>query len=492
MQKILPLLFSLFCLFSHALYSQQWGYVTLVARQNTNSVQLLDTNNMVVKQWSNLPGNTGYSAYMTEGGELWRTVVAPGSSFMGGGICGRVQKVAWNGALLFDYTVSDANQVSHHDICPLPNGNVLLIVYVRKTAAQVQAAGATVNQERWTEKIIELKPTGLNTATIVWEWHLWDHLVQNLYPTKNNYQPSIIDHPELLNINYNNSGNRRDWVHMNGIDYNAELDQIVVSSHYLNELWVIDHSTTTAQAASHAGGNSGKGGDFLYRWGNPAAFGAAGATNFNVVHDAHWVPADCPRAGWLCGFNNYGVSNSVSAVDLFQPPWDGTQYTHTPGQAYLPATFGYRHQANGFSSNMSSSQQLPNGNMLICLATSGKIYEINANGDQIWQYSAPASFIPQASRYSRCYLENPLVNVNTPDPAICSGGSTALSITASATNVNSYTYAWSPSDGLSNPAVANPVVSGITDSTVYTVTVTTAGGCTTTASVTVAVFPTPD
>lgn len=491
MQKFLPVLFSLFFLCSHALFGQKWGYVTLVAKQNTNSVQLLDTNNMVVKQWSNLTGNNGYSAYLTKGGDLWRTVVATGGSFMGGGICGRIQKVAWNGTLLFDYTVSDANQISHHDICPLPNGNVLLIVYVRKTAAETQAAGATVNQERWSEKVIELKPTGLNTATIVWQWHLWDHLVQNLYPTKNNYQTSILDHPELLNVNYNNPANRKDWVHMNGIDYNAELDQIVVSSHFLNELWVIDHSTTTAEAASHSGGNSGKGGDFLYRWGNPAAYGATGTTNFNVVHDAHWVPADCPRAGWLGGFNNNGVSNSISAVDLFQPPWDGTQYTHTPGQAYLPATYGYRHQANGYSSNMSCSQQLPNGNMLICLATAGKIYEINANGTQIWQYSSPSSFIPQASRYSRCYLENPVATVQTPDPAICSGGSAPLGVSAAATNVNSFTYAWSPNDGLSASNISNPVVSGITDTTVYTVTITTPGGCTATATVSVEVLPGP-
>jgi len=35
---------------------------------------------------------------------------------------------------------------------------------------------------------------------------------------------------------------------------------------------VIDHSTTTAQAAGHSGGTYGKGGDLLYRWGNPNAY----------------------------------------------------------------------------------------------------------------------------------------------------------------------------------------------------------------------------
>jgi hypothetical protein len=40
-------------------------------------------------------------------------------------------------------------------------------------------------------------------------------------------------------------------------------------------LWVIDHQTTTAQAASHTGGRYNKGGDLLYRWGNPQTYDPA-------------------------------------------------------------------------------------------------------------------------------------------------------------------------------------------------------------------------
>ncbi len=483
--QLISLLTTLFTLHVHA---QQWGYATLIAKSNSNIVSLIDTNNTVLKQWTNLSGNTGYSSYLTEGGILWRSVVATGNQFSGGGMCGRVQKIAWDGTLLFDYVVSNANECSHHDICPLPNGNVMLIVYEKKTAAEVQAAGGSVNAVRWTEKIIELKPTGLNTATIVWQWNLWDHLVQNLYPTRANYQTSIVQHPELLNINYNN--NITDWVHMNGIDYNAELDQIVVSSHFLNEMWVIDHSTTTAQAAGHSGGNADKGGDFLYRWGNPAAYGAAGSTIFNVVHDAHWVPAGCPRAGWLVGFNNKGVSSNATAVDLFQPPLNGYNYDLTLGLAYAPATYGYRHPANGYSSNMGSSQELPNGNMLICLATASKVYEINAAGTQLWSYTSTGA-IPQAKRYSRCFMESASATVLTNNPAMCPEGSASLDIAAAANGVSSFTYNWAPATGLSNASIRNPVVSGIASDIAYTVTVSTPGGCTATATIPVTVHPSP-
>jgi len=486
-----PLLF-LLILLSIPASAQKWGYATLIARLNANYVQLVDTNSVVVKQWNNLPGNTGYSAYLTEGGDLWRTAVVPGNSFQTAAAHGRIQKIAWDGTILFDYTYSTANHCLHHDISPMPNGNVLVFAYVRKTAAEVQAAGATINQERWTERILELQPTGLNTANIVWEWNLWDHLVQNLYPNRNNYQPSILANPGRLNINYNNSGNNRDWIHMNSIDYNAELDQIVVSSRYMYEVWVIDHSTTTAEAATSSGGNSGKGGDFIYRWGNPAAYTAPGQAVFNVIHDAHWVPKGSPREGWLGVFNNFGISSNMSSTDLWEAPWDGTQYSYTPGQAYLPSTYGFRQSASGFSGNMSSTQQLPNGNMLVCLAAAGRVQELGPNGNLLWQYNTNFSWIPKAWRYSRCFIENPKIAVANPAPTICSGGTTQLNITPSATNANSFSYEWSPADGLSSATVQNPVVSGISDSTIYTVKITTPNGCSATASIPVNVSPLPD
>ena len=274
-----------------------------------------------------------------------------------------------NGNVIWDYVYSTVNYCSHHDICPMPNGNVLLIAYELRTAAEVVAAGSKSNIIMWPDKIVEVKPTGATTGEVVWEWKSFDHLVQNVDPSKKNYYPSISDHPELLDINYKTT---KDWLHMNGVDYNAELDQIAFSSHNLNDIYVIDHSTTMAEAASHSGGKYGKGGDLLYRWGNPQAYGASRAANFKVVHDAHWVPAGCPRAGSLVGFNNQGVSNTKSSVDIITPPYtDYRNYSKTAGAAFEPTTYTYRHAANGFTSNEGGSQQLPNGNMIVCVAKAG-------------------------------------------------------------------------------------------------------------------------
>ncbi|MFM7015198.1 MAG: aryl-sulfate sulfotransferase [Bacteroidota bacterium] len=401
------------------LFAQQWGDYTLYAIQNQSTANLLDTNGTIVKTWTFAStAKTGYSTYMLPGGTLLRAVSRTGNSFSGGPICGQVQKVDWNGNVVWDFVYSTTNYCTHHDICPMPNGNVLLIAYERKTATEVSAAGCSQSIEMWPDKIVEVQPTGATTGTVVWEWHAWDHLVQNVDPSKPNYYASIVDHPELLNVNYNT---QKDWMHMNGVDYNPILDQVIFSSHNLNEWFVIDHSTTTAEAASHAGGNAGKGGDFLYRWGHPVNYNATGSSILNVTHDAHWIPEGVPNAGRLVGFNNNGVSSSVSSVDQVDAPRVNYNYSHTVGTAYLPATYTSRLACTGHSSNMGNSQQLPNGNQLVCIATSGLIYEVNAAGTTIWSKQLTGS-CPQAFRYDTCYANN----VAPAIPTITSVGASGL------------------------------------------------------------------
>lgn len=466
----------------YQLIAQKWGYVTLIAPGNSNSVNLLDTNSSVVKSWTNLSGQTAYSSHLMPGGILWRSVGAPNAIFRGGGITGRIQKVDWNGKILFDYTISDNTQCAHHDFCPLPNGNVLVIVYVIKTAAESTAKGGP-NASRYSEKLIELKPTGVNTAEIVWEWHLWDHLCQNTNAALSNYVSSIVNNPHMLNINYQN--NKNDWVHMNGVDYNEGLDQIVLSSHFLNEMWVIDHSLNKSETSKNTGGKYGVGGGFLYRWGNPAAYGASGPTVFKVMHDAHWVPKDAPRAGFLTAVNNQGVSNNQTAADYFQSSWDGTKYVKSPGQAYLPVNYSFRHSANGYTSNMGSCQELPNGNLLICLATASKVYEVDSTGKQLWVYQGNAP-IPQAFRHSKCFIENPQASVSASTMFVNPGESVDLNCSVVATAATGLKYNWSPVQGLSDSTLPNPIAKPNLTTT-YTVTVTSAAGCSATASITIAV-----
>lgn len=397
-----------------ASYAQKWGDFTLYATQNGTTAVLLDTMSTpgTFHTWTfSSTAKTGYSTYLLPGGYLLRTVSKSGNSFSGGPICGQVQKVDWNGNVVWDYVYSTTNYCTHHDIEPMPNGNVLLIAYERKTAAEVTAAGGSSAIEMWPDKIVEIQPTGATTGTVVWEWHAWDHLMQNVDPNKANYVTSISAHPELLNINY---AQQKDWLHMNGVSYNEQLNQIAFTCHNMSEIYVIDHSTTTAQAASHSGGNSGKGGDILYRWGNPQAYSAGTSANqvLKVTHDAHWVPQGCPRAGYLVAFNNGGqTSPQKSCVDMVNPPVNGFTYTLS-GTAYSPSTYDRRHVGIGYTSNMGGSQQLPNGNMLVTIALSGLIYEVDSNNNVLWTKTVSGA-VAKAYRYSACYIAGAIPPVPT-------------------------------------------------------------------------------
>jgi hypothetical protein len=407
---------------SFHLHAQQWGYYTLIAPQTT-SAYLVDTDGVVKKTYT-FTGSTGYSAYMLPGGTIVRSVSSGGSG--GGGSTGMVQKVDSSNTILWSYS----NAYLHHDICPMPNGNILMIVTDPKTTTDATTAGVTSGIALNSEMILEIQPSGTSGGTIVWQWKLWDHICQSANSAKTTtYVSNTADHPEMLNINY--SSTTADFFHMNGIDYNPYRDQIVVSSHYLNQIFVIDHSTTTAQAATHAGGNAGKGGDFLYRWGNPASYGATGTTNFSTVHDAHWVPQDVNTyANDLGGFNNLGGASSKSAADLVIPPYNG-DYSFNWGTngVYTPTTYSWRYQSTSSCSNMGNHEQLPNGNTLMCVA-GVSVMEVTSTGTTLWSYTTNKS--PQAHRYSQCYY----LGKQPTKPTISASGNT---LTCSTTGTS---YQW--------------------------------------------------
>jgi hypothetical protein len=451
----------IFILFvSTSLFGQKWGDYTLYSVMNSNTTSLLDTTGAVVKTWTHsASAKSGYSCYLMPGGYLWRSVAKSGNSFSGGPINGEIQKVDWNGNIVWDYIYSTTEYCTHHDICPMPNGNVLVIAYERKSAAEVAAAGGSFSSEVWPDKVVEIQPTGATTGNIVWEWKIWDHIVQNKDNTKPSYAANVLDHPELLNVNYKL---QKDWIHMNGVDYNPILDQVAVSSHNTNEWYVIDHSTTMAEAASHTGGNSGKGGDFLFRWGNPAAYGASGTAVLNVTHDVHWIPEGVPNAGRLVGFNNKGVSSSKSSVDQIDPPVNGYNYDHTAGSAFGPTNYT-RHACNGYTSNAGNSEQLPNGNMFVCIALSGSLYEIDPAGNTIWSKTITGA-AQQAHRYDKCFTDNE-------PPAIPTISASGSALTSSAAT----TYQWYK-NGVKLSGETNQTYT-TTDSGIYIVRATNASGC---------------
>lgn len=371
------------------------GFV-LFAPTRSNTTYLIDRCGKEVKSWTSTY-NPGLSCYLLSDGTLLRTGVVQSQSFNAGGHGGVIEKIDWNGNVIWTYFISDATNWQHHDVKALPNGNILVIAWESKTNTQAIAKGRNpllVPTTLWSEQILEIQPTGATGGNIVWEWHLWDHLIQDFDNTKPDFG-AVNTNPQLLNINYNATAGNSDWIHLNSIDYNVALDQILVSSRVLNEIWVIDHSTSSAEAASHSGGNSGNGGDFLFRWGNPLAYNTGTSTQFFGQHNAQWIQTGLPYENHIMVFNNGNgrTGGNYSTIEIINPPVDGFNYTSS--LPYLPATTSWIYNdgnPNNFYAQLTSGcQQLSNGNVLFCNGPKGTFKEISASGSILWEYINPVS-----------------------------------------------------------------------------------------------------
>lgn len=430
------------------------GY-TLITPLKSVRALLLDMDGKIVHTWQTqlAPGN---SVYLLDNGNLLRCVrIVDGGIFEGGGIGGRVQELAPDGSVVWDYTLAEEFRHHHHDIEPMPNGNILLIVWERISHDKALSLGRDPklmeSGELWPDMIVEVKKTGPTSGAIVWEWHTKDHLIQDFDRDKPNYG-EIAANPGRLDINADRrtaepphgpppggpgrgppggpgggpgprpdgaadddrmrqlgyvggqakgkDGKTRnvkgaDWMHVNGIDYDAALDQIVFSSPKMSEFYVIDHSTTTDEAKGSTGGKRGKGGDFLYRWGNPAIYASGGSVEQRLFHqhDAQWIESGLNGAGHFLVFNN-GPGRAdppFSSVDEIVPPLraDGT-YALDPSGRFGPDqptwSYGRKESERFFSSFISGAQRLKNGNTLICSGENGRIFEVTADGEIVWEY----------------------------------------------------------------------------------------------------------
>jgi hypothetical protein len=331
------------------------------------------------------------SAYWVRNGTILRPLFAGN---------GGLQTILWNGTVAWDYRYNVSGCTCHHDIQRLPNGNVLMIVWEAKTINETIAAGRDPDKIHGSlftpDKIIEVKPTGPSSGEVVWEWHVWDHLIQDYDATKANYGV-VGDHPELIDINFGDSF-VGDWLHTNSVDYNPQFDQILIDVHNFNEVWVIDHSTNTEQAAGHSGGLYGHGGDLLYRWGNPEAYRRGNASDQRLFgqHDASWIRPGFPGEGDILVFNNgfNRPGSNYSSVDEITPPVDADGvYYLAPGSAYGPGTLTWTYSANPptafYSQTFGGTLRLKDGNTLICDGNAGVFFEVTPENTIIWQWTNP-------------------------------------------------------------------------------------------------------
>ena len=394
------------------------GY-TLFAPKHYTRTYLMDNQGRIINTWDS-PYEPGQSVHLLPNGHLLHSSFIKGSGGTGGGEGGRIEEYDWEGNLVWEMDYYSRDYGTHHDIEPLPNGNILALVVERKTLSECLAVGFTQqalrDDELLPDSVIEIEPNYPKGGTIVWEWHVWDHLVQDNDPTKPNYG-NPADYPARISVECNGNKAPAFWNHMNSISYNPELDQIMLSVRGCSELWIIDHSTTTEEAAGSTGGRWDKGGDLLYRWGNPVAYNRGNSLDQMLFqqHDCQWIESNCPGEGNILIFNNglrrlpegytdwrdlppyeVGLDWGYSSVDEIIPPIDiNGAYTLEYERIYDPNEHLWTYVAptptDFFAEAISGCQRLPNGNTLICDGTSGVLFEVTLEGEKVWEYVCPVT-----------------------------------------------------------------------------------------------------
>lgn len=391
---------------AHQSDKSQAGY-TFFSPFSGTKAWLIDNCGRLINRWDR-GTRPGLSAYFLENGLMLRTYKpSPAGPFTSASNAGGLELVDWDNNTVWSWELNTPTQISHHDAVYLPNGHFLVLSWELVYTDELIALGRNPTQiapegYMWSERILELEPTGSAGANIVWEWRIKDHYIQDVEPTKANYGV-VSEHPELFNINLPelnsaNSNSTRDWNHFNAIDYHPELDQILISVRNSDEIWILDHSTTTAEAASHAGGKYGKGGDILYRWGNASAYNRAPVSEQKLFgqHGVHWIRDGLKDAGKILIFNNGNgrPGTDFSTGEIITPPQDALGGYILPvtgpfGPANADWTYGNLPGENFYSAYLSNAQRLPNGNTLLNAGSPGQILEVDSQRNLVWKYIIP-------------------------------------------------------------------------------------------------------
>ncbi len=378
------------------------GYVICGAYSGKFTV-LIDKNGNAAHTWqhTNLPDSlNGYVVYLLENGNILRTsqvnqktdTIPPGA----GPIQGIVEEIDPFGNLIWKYKLSNDTFMLHHDLKPLKNGNFLAVTFEARTIADAIKVGVDTAlfpkknpRVLLSERIIEVNPRAEKGKEIVWQWSLWDHITP---------KEKAAEHWELFNGSAGKpSGNQ--WVHMNGITICEKRNLIVFTSRLFSELFIIDHSTTTQEAAGHTGGRYGKGGDFLYRWGNPTNYDTTAKQRINVLHCPTWIPDDYPGGGHILFFHNNMSPNMSSeglseVIEIALPLDENGFFIKQPGVPFGPdePAWIYAPSDSFYSMALSSAFRLANGNTLIheafpSMGQSSILREVTPDKKILWKHT---------------------------------------------------------------------------------------------------------
>ena len=222
---------------------------------------------------------------------------------------------------------------------------------------------------------------------IVWEWLSSDHVDELGLPE------------EARNVIFRASGFNEerqsfDWLHINaaayvgpnqwydGGDERFHPDNILLSVRRPNIIAIIDRT-----------------GAIVWRMGPDYRVSTALSEIGQIIgqHHPHIIPAGLPGAGNLLVFDNGGQSG-YGYANPAAPNGDASVRRHFSRVLEInPVTFEkvWEYSNEGgenfrfFSHYVGAAQRLPNGNTMITEGADGRIFEVTAEGEIVWEFISP-------------------------------------------------------------------------------------------------------
>ena len=394
------------------------GYVLLSVAKMT---YLLDLDGRVAHSWT--ARRNVFVAYLLADGALVRdgSDLALAPQFRAGGASGFVEKVTWDNEPLWSWTALPRFRfLSHHDLQPLENGNVLVLVWERKSKEEALAAGRhpelLPDGEMWNNLVVEIGPSGrAKDAVEVWRWNQWDHLVQDYDEKRGNYVADVAAFPNKLDVNYCPPGGKakcrngglasgdhcsglaafsgaagktgeRDWLHANSISYSRKQGGLVVVSYNVPcEIVVIRHRAPEDEG-------------IVYRFGNPLVSRRPAPDRtlqtLFVQHSAVVVDdgVDDDTLTVMLFNNGCAPRRMWSTVEEYAIDASrlggGDDVCRAPVKTW---TFGapVGHLGSFYAHHSSGVRKLENGNALVTLGPQGVVFEVSRDGTEVWRYISP-------------------------------------------------------------------------------------------------------
>ncbi|WP_299338229.1 aryl-sulfate sulfotransferase [uncultured Psychroserpens sp.] len=351
---------------------------------------LLDKAGHKIKEWE-FADNLGNDLELLPNGKLLGIFKVEDPDFFFGGYGGKLMIINDDGSVDWEFEYASEDYIAHHDAELLPNGNVLFIAWEKIETMEAQSHGVETVNPIYPEILIEINP---QTNEIVWQWRSFEHIIQDSNDTALNFG-NVSENPQRIDINYDVIDNG-DIMHANSIDYDADNDIIYLSVNYYSEVWVIDHSTTTAEAATNSGGNYNKGGDLLYRFGNPTAYkNTQGTRLFYNNHFPNVIKDNNPGAGHIIVFMNGGNTGQSVIYELEMP----VNFNLTPNTDNEPNVVWSFTDPDLFHGRISGAVRLKNGNTLIAEGDYG-FWEVTEDSEVVWKYNGLGKNFWRAYNYN--------------------------------------------------------------------------------------------